>query len=1639
MLRKFYKKNWSRMSRIVPRPVSSALIVAVAVLTGSLSGCSSSVLPGQNNKDDLRTSGPQSVAITDINGDCFGIDLSSSAFTVPAFRGILRCLNGNGSIAAYERLVSELSDAELQSILEVLNNGIIRNQERFVRLDQSFTQSVQSGLFARVSNQQAKILDQASMVQSALDLMGQLVTVGGAVDSKLLEAVRLLSLEAFPEAASVTTARPSVSSRRGRRNNNPRPESRVADAGADTNVALSRAPVYASIDVALKTAISTYQMPSTQRLVRSLKQVSPSGVWTQELVSQGVAHYILSKLRQSGSQLSEQLLQGVRSGEFFEFLDRYYLGASFAASNRSRTGAAGARLTTPVSEAVRSAQVLALEQLFSFVMSEEPEAGFQRLASLFASLNQPLMCLDATKEIPNAALYLFDSMAPVADADLPQFLSTTNLMRLRLASSACDLPSSVSRDLAVLGTLNSATDPRGRHLVTVGQLTKAARGVDQRTRSTRLQNLMLSTLGDRSAVNLRTHMAALLGVGFEANRTVLSSSLDILDSNNNRARVRGWAEILLERRTSLQGDSIHGVLLNALSRVDASVLARFLREVVVFGRLAETTVPNADVVLETLREAVFFNDTHPVVDFLVDLLRQAPRQQTFFSTLAVLPRKNSFNDALRLTARLAREGRLQELIRGYFQVLRGATQQLALSAPVLTPLRAVPVASNVVQTNYQQRAGNVTPRWTRSSAAVAACQSMDVGFDFFAVPSNNDGQRRWNTELQNIAACSAGDADFSGLEPLLRRWGQSSDSNSTVMVRDSSRGRTLNMLQYGLARAQDFFSGSSSPGVSRRRLLDEASDIILARDTGDALRDSTPLLDFLFRREYATDNARRSFGQSLFELSQAVVESPVRHRAGAERRAEWAPHFEAGARIVENGAFPRLAQLLRQAKNESDRNAQSLRPRESMRPRMSEDTMRRLALALRDHEGITDPVILNRRLGEVERDYWQQLQNGVPRTQYANAQEFKTALRPMIDNLVTNFPGVLESTLGFFKTLDHHPYTPEWLAQWFVRLAQDVRVMPYYYPGTYPGTHRPTVRLVSLLDLLELVVIDADFSLMEIGQNAPITELISGENPRDIFSIRYLTQLAESDDRPGHDVRAWVEGINSNLTKYYVMCFPPADALLGTGRLLARVLTQPELKRRMFNLRNIYPLFPSLLANQHTLYDRVAGRNVQITDLHVLRDLFRAVLGGTPVADRHEYNRQKNSLAFIGSMVRFGLTRMIGVNLTEGSRDRPQAVDVGSILSFLTTAALTERRAQGGGAPDVNPDTIRTLSALLREDYGDRLQAGALGGAIALPGSYTPPTVTHDFAQWRSRVNQLSFGDRFATLNLLIDRVFDWTRSDRVADVWLEGQAEPPLRRMTVLKASGAAVLRFLDSWIVQSYRQGQTTAGQNLVKMLQPYIGDTDGLRLLRRHLVDRFREAALDPVVARELTALASVVQRPNRNFTAVFTGFNPIIADYASTGGVRSQHLRSLVAELFEDPNHALSNFLDVAQALGRDREFERFRQTTLNRHTERFLNWLAEEDSSGNRSGDVLPGYTRRFIAEELRRGRVFDVLDHWAAIGRAMNARPSNSSGGSVASSGVSTAAGRQAYEAWSALGSAETQRAFRELVQLLRTGVRDRR
>ena len=211
---------------------------------------------------------------------------------------------------------------------------------------------------------------------------------------------------------------------------------------------------------------------------------------------------------------------------------------------------------------------------------------------------------------------------------------------------------------------------------------------------------------------------------------------------------------------------------------------------------------------------------------------------------------------------------------------------------------------------------------------------------------------------------------------------------------------------------------------------------------------------------------------------------------------------------------------------------------------------------------------------------------------------------------------------------------------------------------------------------------------------------------------------------------------------------------------------KPEVKRRLYNLKQDFQILR--YTNVEQPWKLADGRVVQNNDLGVLRDLFKSILSATPVADRGNYQREKNSLAVIPKLVASGLLRNAGTNvwrqLSDGSI---VANDVTPILRFLIESTLVIDK----GYRKINAGARDVLGYLLRDNC-DKTNPRYKSGCNTVPR-----------ASWIAE----PFNDRYVMAGKLIDQIFAWTKDDDKN----EDTGKP--RVMTYIKRAGYDLVGLMD------------------------------------------------------------------------------------------------------------------------------------------------------------------------------------------------------------------------------------------------------
>ncbi|MBI2607098.1 MAG: hypothetical protein HYW49_13570 [Deltaproteobacteria bacterium] len=1180
--------------------------------------CSPSIFTGDSKNDAKLESGS-------FNKDCFGMDLAHETLDSASARALVHCLNSNGSIGAVERLTDKMTDAQLGSVVAVLNEQVLLDKKRIKNIDESIAQMDADGSLDRLMTALSRMLSSRHFVRGASRVLHEMF------DADSLPALEVLARE-------------------------------MSD-GAGPRANLARA---------LEGVARGTGLESWREMASGLKLSVPLGRPGLRLLSDRFLEYAQAKIREP-RPTGSLLMAGIADGSLLEGFRHFF----------SAHSEGGAPLTV-------GHQVQAFEQLVRFLNLERKDDVLFKLTRFLAALDRPIRCMGGTKEIPNGGRYLIrqflDAAGPGTDLLRAPFEKIREeMLKLKLAGTVCELPEGFG-DLMVLleafasyrETASDGAVIERRPLVTVIEFLRSIEVSDrlsdrlsQRAGSTEegpYSGFLLGLFGDRSPVNAYANLADAAGELSRKDRRFIANLLYFLNATlGNEAGsgtdgVRNAARALIARRAELNGRSAYDALTGAMLKISKDSFHEFL-----LGVSEQVDAENevlAPLAKET-RNALLMNDVNPIVEALFAVMKNAAAHRAFFETMFSVAGSDEFEDAAGLASRMAANGNLKELLRGFFGLFRHSARGAASSPRTLAVPELSAIARTLDKSASREAAWKPLPvYWPRRSDQdrVRACQMLDFDLDLARTTDP-----RWAGQVQSLAACLNAEDRY----PEFMEFAAEATDPKKPVARGKPLAAFLTDLISDLLR-----------GERRTKAYDELSDYLMSQGSAADVRALQTALGF-FLNSHGTDAAP---ARELFRVLAALGD---RDLEGVQAILE-----SMSAALVDPATkkadrrFAQAVALLKRAAEKSDKAPAVPAIPDEARVRSE------LVAAMREHEVASGPrangpetvseAVIARKIDA----YLHSSRSGVPRFNYSNAAEFKRLLKPGLDRLSDSATRVLERTLEFFETLDGNPYTPQWLEGWFHRMSGEVHAIPYYFPGKIPGKSSPEVILANDFDLLELIARDADFSLREMGQ--PFGFIL--EKPSANFIVKYFSLLAQSGEQgeqKSGKLRAFVERTEADFERCY--------RISSSG--ISAPIVNAEVRRRMYNLKAVLP---------------VLRRMLERGDLGVLRDLFLSALRATPRGKWNDYRREVNSLAAVVDIAEFGLLRSVGPLVWQRAGDgEVRPVPVAGLLDLLSRLAYVKK--DGRRVP--NHDARAMLDFLLRRDMrADAADPAAFDARYALLG-----------------------------------------------------------------------------------------------------------------------------------------------------------------------------------------------------------------------------------------------------------------------------------------------------------------------------------
>jgi hypothetical protein len=238
----------------------------------------------------------------------------------------------------------------------------------------------------------------------------------------------------------------------------------------------------------------------------------------------------------------------------------------------------------------------------------------------------------------------------------------------------------------------------------------------------------------------------------------------------------------------------------------------------------------------------------------------------------------------------------------------------------------------------------------------------------------------------------------------------------------------------------------------------------------------------------------------------------------------------------------------------------------------------------------------------------------------------KAEIQPVLEKLADPKQGFLAEGLAqFMRTLSLKPgETPtegrlrDWTAlrDWLSIRANDWRVIPYFYPNE----KLPRAKVVSSLDLLELLLLNANFKFIFSDNYAlkflTIVALAWGDEPREVWPP-LIQQMYPGRKRPLTLQEAYEEILGTLKISETFIGYPKLPKC--NGGVSWSGLFPDWVEARVFNMRQLVPVIEEALPG--ATGPRAGG-------MRILRDLLFSIYQSTPEKDRSYSSGWKNNLSF---------------------------------------------------------------------------------------------------------------------------------------------------------------------------------------------------------------------------------------------------------------------------------------------------------------------------------------------------------------------------------------------------------------------------
>ncbi len=1018
-------------------------------------------------------------------------------------------------------------------------------------------------------------------------------------------------------------------------------------------VALDLSP--ASVVEGVEALAALAEAPAFQSIQRQILQ-SEGAFLDSRAVAKSIASYIRRQREPGRVDVDRRFLKALADGQLFQVFDDFSLSLSPAGDLRETVARLSA-LSYQLSE--REPGVLGI--------GRKEAAKLHELMRLVHGLHAPIPCLKATQSVPDGVHFILRELSSRSTMESDRFLRRDNLLNLSLMNSFCDYPEALSRHYSALKSLAS-TDT----LFTAVEMGKSFHRNGE-------AELLVDALGGEGVgagihSSLMSPVEELLPILSElSSRGGFEDLLLILSSVRAEDRPR-WQQalhFLTVSRPELGGAAIYDVFYDTLAATDEALLGDLLEGFSQF--MAEDSDVFAPA-MRSLRRAILMNDAHPILDVVLGLLADPNGNQDFFETIFSTARSHpdEFGDALRLVGEMTREedGRLRGVLSATVRIFsRFAAQGESAGQVSALPVPALDTALMRAHSFSRDDVARITPQllgeWKGCDALSPTARLDDY--------ESADHEQAYQSYLDCLDA----------------------DGQHTDLVRDvfgylgsqkTSTGRS--MLHHWIDGLRSIDLGTESIQQAVRAIFDLYDDGTLFR--------AVDLLPWWLDHDFtgADDSTESGLVSPLLEMIADLVRTEEQSLARLQKLS--------AELVVEDGA-PGALRTARRVVGDVE-EAVPFADLQSF-PLGAFDS------SLWQYECLARPEDRRARAEQLVDDYrsavngWNLLGSGAPRRSWA-LPELESQLLPVAAKLADPSKGPIASKLlDFMKMVSlEEGATPSqgrlrhWseLRDWLVLRSNDWQLIPYFYPGE----ENPRMKMVTTLDLFELLVINSDFSFI-LKENYALKFLglvgtAWGDEPRSLWPAD-IQAMHGRRSRPQTLREAFEEIKSTQRLAERMIGFPdlpdcPNNRMGQRGFSLFPL----DVKARVFNLSQIVSVMERNLPDASGSYRG---------GMKILRDILYQLWSSTPPSDRGTGDGWSNNLSLGPHLARLGVFRQLARGVRLASLPENQGDARGDELLDHVIEGLVVAATQ--------PDALGMVHALFRQDPSNRFFRSALAGVYS--------------------------------------------------------------------------------------------------------------------------------------------------------------------------------------------------------------------------------------------------------------------------------------------------------------------------------------